>query len=271
MILALPLASGPAISTVAGVPTFVWESLLDLVGMIAAIWAVWSLAWLDMQGTLRGAFRLIAFGGLIFAFLHVQDSILRLGQFLSGSWIGLIHLGLVLLATVFFVLGLARLADSVTRWQAPASSLPSSGWWSLAVGIALSLGLLSFIAYGASPPALLWASLGLDAALVLLVGVCTVQVLRARLGGALGSALWMALIGLLIFTLDHLFQMWLSGAHIVSPALSPIIHRIVVIPAFLLFSASIDRLSRALIPQLRQRPDEQTGTFQPVGRNRSLG
>lgn len=258
------LTTSPAVPTIAGVPTFVWESILDLIGVVAAIWAIWALAWLDMQGALRRAFRLLAFGGLIFALLHVQDSVLRLGAFLPGGWIGLIHLGLVLVAMAFFVFGLARLADSVTRWQVPDGDLPSSGWRSLAVGVTISLGALCFIVYGADPSILPLALLGLDAGLALLAVVCVVQVLRARLAGALGSALWIGLLALLIFSLDHPFQMWLSSARIVAPALSPVVHRIVVIPAFLLFSASIARLSRTLAPQFQQRPGERIAATRPA-------
>lgn len=264
MTFALLLTAASAVPTIAGVPTFVWESVLDLIGVIAAIWAVWALAWLDMQGALRRAFRLLAFGGLIFALLHVQDSIVRLEKLLAGGWIQLIHLGLVLVAMAFFVFGLARLADSVTRWQAPAGTLPSSAWWSLAVGVAVSLGALGFILYGASPAALLWAELGLDAGLVLLAVVCVIQVLRARLAGALGSALWIGLVALLIFSLDHPLQLWLSSARIVAPALSPVLHRVVVIPAFLLFSVSIARLSRTLAPQFQQRPGERVAVTRPA-------
>jgi hypothetical protein len=264
MTVLLLLTSASTVPTLAGVPTFVWESILDLIGVAAAIWAVWALAWLDMQGALRRAFRLIAFGGLIFALLHVQDSVLRLGKFLAGGWVGLIHLGSVLVAMAFFVFGLARLADSVTRWQASAGDSSSSAWWSLAVGVSLSLGALSFIVYGGSPSALLWASLGLDAGLVLLAVICVIQVLRARLAGALGSALWMGLVALLIFSLDHPFQMWLSSARIVAPAVSPVLHRVVVIPAFIFFSISIARLSRTLAPQFQQHPSEQIPVARPA-------
>ena len=253
MTLLLLLNYNEAFPTVAGVPTYVWESILDLLGVVAAIWALWALAWLDVQGELRRAFGLLAYGGLIFALLHVQDSVLRLGKLLDGGWVALIHLGSVLVAMAFFMLGLARLADSITRWQA-ARKPPSTGWWSLAVGCVVSVGALCFILYGANPSAILWASLGLNAGLVVLAVACVVQVLRARLAGMLGSAIWIGLLALLIFCLDHPFQMWLYISGIVDPAFSAVIHRIVVIPAFLLFSMSISRLSRTLAPLELRRP-----------------
>lgn len=235
-----------------GLPVF-WEALLDLIGVMSAIWTVWALAWLPVEGMLRSAFRFITIGSLTFALLHVSDTVLRQGRLLPGSLVSLIHIGSMLLAMIFFVLGLARLADAVT-WEKTAER-PPLRWWPFSVGVALCLGLLSFIIYGLSASAVVWATVGISAGLVLLTAVCLVQVLRARLGGMVGSALWLALIGLVVFCLVHPLQSWLFDARIIVPSpISPVLHRLFVIPAFLLFSASIARLSRGLASPPSQAP-----------------
>lgn len=235
-----------------GLPVF-WEALLDLVGVMSAIWTVLSLAWLSVEGMLRSAFRFITLGSLTFALLHVSDTVLRQGHLLPGSLVGLIHIGSMLLAMIFFVLGLARLADAVT-WE-KTTERPPLRWWPFSVGVALCLGLLSFIIYGLSASAVVWATVGISAGLILLTVVCLVQVLRARLGGMVGSALWLALIGLMVFCLVHPLQSWLFDARIITPTpISPVLHRLFVIPAFLLFSASIARLSRGLASPMAQTP-----------------
>ena len=248
-----------AATSVFGLPAF-WEGLFDLVGVISAIWTVWALAWLPVEGMLRSAFRFITIGSLTFALLHVLDTVLRQGHLLPGSLVGLIHTGTMLLAMCFFVLGLARLADALT-WE-KAAVRPPLRWWPFAVGAAICVGMLSFIIYGLSSAAVVWATIGISAGLILLTAVCLVQVLRARLGGMVGSALWLALIGLVIFCLVHPLQAWLFDAQIIVPSpISPVLHRLFVIPAFLLFSASIARLSRGLVAPMfsssspvRERP-----------------
>ncbi len=233
-----------AAASIFGLPVF-WEALFDLVGVMSAIWTVWALAWLPVEGLLRNAFRFVTIGSLTFALLHVSDTVLRQGHLLPGSLVSLIHIGSMLLAMVFFVLGLARLADAVT-WER-TEARPPMRWWPLSVGVALCLGILSFIIYGLSASAVVWATVGISAGLILLTVVCLVQVLRARLGGMVGSALWLALLGLIVFCLVHPLQAWLFDARLITPSpISPVLHRLFVIPAFLLFSASMARLSRGL-------------------------
>ena len=233
-----------AATSVFSLPVF-WEALFDLVGVMAAIWTVWTLAWLPVEGLLRNAFRFITTGSLTFALLHVSDTILRQEHLLPGKLVSLIDIGSMLLAMIFFVLGLARLADAVT-WE-KTEARPPIRWWPFSVGVALCLGILSFIIYGVSPSAVVWATVGISAGLVLLTIVCLVQVLRARLGGQVGSALWLALLGLIVFCLVHPLQSWLFDARLITPSpISPVLHRLFVIPAFLLFSASMARLSRGL-------------------------
>jgi hypothetical protein len=235
--------------TILGIPIFVWEVLLDLLGLGAAIWSLWVLAWLDLEGALRGAFRWIVAGGLVFALLHLQDSLLRLGQFLNDDLINLIHIGSMLVVMVFMVLGMARLADVAMQWQVKAEGAPVR-LWPLAVGVAATLGALSFILYGFSALAVAWANWALQGGLILLTIACATQVLRARLGGSVGRALRWALFGLLVFSLVHPLQAWLLtiGALEYSPYFS-LLHRVFVIPAFLLFSFSISALSRAWVPK----------------------
>jgi hypothetical protein len=129
----------------------------------------------------------------------------------------------------------------------------------MAVGLSLFLLALSFIVYGFKIETVFWALMALNAGIVVLALACAVQVWRAHLGGALGGALYLALFGLLIFSLAHPAQTWFSAAHLVSGPIVPLLHRMAVIPAFLLFSASITRLSRALAPRMAQR------TVAPVG------
>jgi hypothetical protein len=231
---------------------FLWEAVLDTAGVIAAIWTLWIFAWLPFKGIAMSAFRLIAEGGVIFAFLHVLDTLFSVWTVLPRGLPTLVHFGLVLVSLVLFVLGLARLADVVTDWQLSEGQFPQVRWWPLAVALALILLATGFIIYGFNLLTLVWASYAVDAGIVVLSIACAFQVWRARLGGALGGALYLALLGLLIFSLAHPMQTWVSVAHIVSGPVGPLLHRLVVIPAFLLFNASIARLSRALTPKIQQ-------------------
>lgn len=233
-----------------GMPVFFWEVLLDLLGLGAAIWSLWMLAWLDLEGALNSAFRWIVAGGMVFALLHLQDTLLRLGKVFSGSFINLIHIGSMLIVMVFLVLGLARLADAATRWQVRAEGGAPLRLWPLSVGLAATVGALSFILYGFSPVAAGWASWALQGSLILLTIACVAQVMRARLGGSVGRALRWALLGLLVFSLVHPLQAWLFSIQVlVASPYSALFHRVFVIPAFLLFCFSISALSRAWAPK----------------------
>lgn len=239
---------------------FLWEALLDLLGVIAAIWTLWIFAWLPLKGIAMSAFRLIAVGGLIFALLHVLDTLFSVWTVLPSGLPFLIHWGLVLVSLVYFVFGLARLADAVSVLQFPQDQSPAQRWWPMAVGLSLFLLALSFIIYGFKLETVFWALMALNVGIIVLALACAFQVWRAHLGGALGGALYLALLGLLIFSLAHPAQTWFSLANIVSPELTPLLHRLAVIPAFLLFSASIARLSRALAPEMAQRTAASVGS-----------
>ena len=236
--------------TILGVPVVVWEVLFDLLGLGAAIWSLWVLAWLDLEGALRSAFRWIVAGGMVFALLHLQDTLLRLGQFLSQDLINLIHIGSMLVVMIFLVLGLARLADASIHLQTRPEGDAPLRLWPLSVACASVLGALSFILYGLSALAVAWANWALQGSLILVTIACVAQVTRARLGGSVGRALRWALLGLLVFSLVHPLQAWLLaiGALVPSPYFS-LLHRVFVIPAFLLFSFSISTLSRAWAPR----------------------
>jgi hypothetical protein len=236
--------------TMLGMPVFFWEVLLDLVGLGAAIWSMWVLAWLDLEGALRSAFRWIVAGGMVFALLHMQDSLLRLGQVFSASLINLIHIGSMVVVMVFLVLGLARLADAATAWQVRAEGGVPMRLWPLAVGVAATVEALSFILYGFSALAAAWANWALQGSLVILTIACVAQVMRARLGGSVGRALRWALLALLVFSLVHPLQSWLFSIQVlVASPYTSLFHRVFVIPAFLLFSFSISALSRAWAPK----------------------
>ncbi|HEY7122314.1 MAG TPA: hypothetical protein VH540_00040 [Ktedonobacterales bacterium] len=220
--------------------------LLDLVGLTIAIWTLWSSLWLPLGGNLLRAFRLISLGALAFALSHLMDTLIQNLQLTNLETATLIHHGTVLTAMLFFVPGLASLADALPDFAAPFPTNPQLRLWPFAVGLALTVGALSFILYGFSFEAEFWAFVGLDGSLVLLSGVCVFLVLRARLGGPIGSSLWFALLGLLIFSLAHPLQAWLYEQETYTPGTLGVLHRAVVIPAFCLFAISITNLGQKL-------------------------
>ena len=70
---------------------FIWEAILDAVGVIAAIWTVWIFAWLPLKGIAMSAFRLIAVGGVLFAVLHVLDTLFSVWKILPSGLPSLVH------------------------------------------------------------------------------------------------------------------------------------------------------------------------------------
>src|SRR5579885_428074 len=190
MFLALPLAPIVAATGVTNT-LFFSEAVLDLLGVIAAIWTLWVYVWLPLSGFTRSAFRLFVLGGMTFALLHVLDTIFQVWTVLSKGLPTLIHFGLVLVALVFFVLGLARLADAMSGFRRPQrDDVLQQRWWPLAVALALILGVSSFIIWGLNLLAIFWADVAVDAGIVVLALACAVQVWRTQLGGAIGGALW---------------------------------------------------------------------------------
>lgn len=220
--------------------------LLDLVGLAIAIWTLWSSLWLPLGGNLERAFRLITLGALAFALSHLLDTLIQNFQLTNLETATLIHHGTVLTAMLFFVPGLASLADALPNLASPSAASAQFRLWPVAVGLALTIGALSFILYGFSLEAEFWAFVGLDGSLALLSGVCVFLVLRARLGGPVGASLWFALLGLLIFSLAHPLQAWLYEQATYTPGALGVLHRAVVIPAFCLFAVSITNLGQKL-------------------------
>ena len=217
-------------------------ALLDLTGVAIAIWTLWTTTWLRLGGQLQRAFRFISFGAFAFAFSHLIDSILQL---LNLDYALLIHQGAVLTAILFFVPGLAGLTNSLPAYGRQKDK-PSLQVWPLIIGLVVVVGALSFILYGVGPLAEAWAFIGLDSGLILLSGVCLALVIRARLGGAVGHSLWLALLGLVIFSLAHPLQVWFYEETTIAPSLLGIVHRLIVIPAFFLFAFSITNVARSV-------------------------
>src|SRR5215472_3348791 len=84
---------------------------LDLAGLAVGIWVVWSSISLPLGGSLQRAFRLNGFGALTFALAHVIESLIGGLRLLSDQQNFLLTQGTVLISMLFFVPGLAGLAD----------------------------------------------------------------------------------------------------------------------------------------------------------------
>lgn len=243
-LLAIPFLAGASIPMLTSLTALQITSSIDLVDFIVAIWAWWSSASLPIGGNLRQAIRLISWGILAFAGSHLFESVTRgLHVLINGPDI-LVTQGAVLASMLFFVPGLAGLADALPVLQRSKQSQPPVRVWPLAVGLAITIGLLSFIVYGFSPQAEILALLGLDGSLVFIAGLCVFLFLRARIGGVIGRSLWFAVLGLLLFSLAHPLQAWLYEVTGLSTDALAVLHRLISSPAFILFAVSIIRLAR---------------------------
>jgi hypothetical protein len=214
-----------------------------VVGVAIAIWTLWTCFGLALGGHLRRAFGLISVGGLAFALSHVLDTILQLLNIDAAT---LIHQGAVLLAMLCFLPGLAALTDSLPPLQRAAGATDRLQLWPLAVWLTFSSSAISFILYGVSALAEAVTFLVLDGSILVLAGITIVLVVRARLGGPIGRALWLALLGLLLFSLAHPLQAWLYQATDEAAPVFNILHRLIVMPAFLLFASSLATVARGL-------------------------
>jgi hypothetical protein len=115
----------------------------------------------------------------------------------------------------------------------------------MAIGFITGIVSLSFIVYGVAPEAEAVAFAGVNACLIVMAGVCCVLLVRARIRGAVGSSLWLALLGVVIFSLAHPLQAWM----VLQPGLpdyNEVFHRLLVMPAFFLFALSLTHLARRL-------------------------
>jgi hypothetical protein len=236
------LASASKVASIPLLPVIV-EASLDVAGVAIAIWTLWTCLGLPIGGHLRRAFGLISVGGLAFALSHVLDTILQL---LGVDAAILIHQGTVLLALLCFLPGLAALTDALPPLQRAGRATAQLQPWPLVVGLIFISSAISFILYGVSALAEVATFLVLDSGILILTGIALALVVRARLGGPIGRALWLALVGLLLFSLAHPLQAWLYQiAEEATPILN-IIHRLIVMPAFLLFASSLATVARSL-------------------------
>ncbi len=219
--------------------------VLDLAGLAVGIWTVWSSISLPFGGKLQRAFQLIGFGALAFAISHLIDSIVTGLRLLSDEQAMLLMQGMVLISMLFFVPGLAGLADlRATHSARRTARFPR--FWPMVVILVIVSSALSFTLYGISPQAETAALIGLDTSIAITTVLCIALLLRARVGGVIGRSLWLAMLGLLLFSLDHPFQMWLGDKTGFPDDILAIVHRLIVIPALLLFALSIGRLARRL-------------------------
>lgn len=240
--------------------------VLDLAGLVAAIWMLWSTISLTLGGRLLLAFRFMSLGALAFALSHLADTLLQGSGALTPEVATFLHQGVVTISIFLFVAGLANLADDLPGLGASRQKASSLRLWPVVIGLALCMSALSFIVYGFSLLAEGWAFLWMEGGLVALIAVCLVLVLRARLGGSIGRSLWLAMLGLLIFGMAHPVQVWFYLNTTFAPGELSVLHRLVVIPAFVLFAASITRLGQQVDRSRRvvQAMPAHTGQIRPI-------
>ncbi len=220
--------------------------ILDLVGLTIGIWTVWSSISFPLGGKLQRAFRLIGFGSLAFASSHLIDSLIVALRLANSIQALLLTLGMVLVSMLFFVSGLAGLADLLPALPAARRQAQFPRFWPLAVTVIILVGALSFILYGISPAAEIIAFIGLNSGITIMATLCIALLLRARIGGVIGRSLWLAMVGLLLFSLAHPLQVWLAEETSIPSSNLGLLHRLIVIPSLLLFALSISSVARKL-------------------------
>lgn len=228
--------------------------VLDLMGLAVGIWAVWSSITLPLDGKLQHAFRLIGFGALAFAVSHVIDSLVGDLRLLSSEQTLLLTQGTVLISMLFFIPGLASLADVLPTLSLARRLAPIPHFWPLGIVLSLTMVAFSFILFGISPEAEAVAFIALDSIIVIIAGLCIVLLLRTRIGGVIGRSLWLAMVGLLVFSLAHPLQVWLVNASGLPDTTLAIIHRLIVMPSLMLFALSLTGLARKLSVSLYSLP-----------------
>jgi hypothetical protein len=246
-------------------PAFQIAGALDLAGLVVAIWTFWSTIQLSLGGKLLRAFRLMTVGSLAFALSHLADTLLQASRALDVEVATFLHQGVVSVAIFLFVAGLANLTDDLPMLGTREQPTPSMRLWPIVVGGALCISALSFVLYGFSLVAETWAFIWIDIGLIIMLGVCLLLALRARLGGSIGHSLWLAMLGLFIFGMAHPVQIWFYLNTTLSPGTLAIVHRLVVIPAFYLFAISITRLGQQVDRTWRaQKMGNTTDQIRPV-------
>lgn len=228
--------------------------VLDLMGLAVGIWTVWSSITLPLDGKLQHAFRLIGFGALAFAVSHVIDSLVGGLSLLSSEQTLLLTQGTVLISMLFFIPGLAGLADVLPTLSSARRLASIPHFWPLEIALALTMVAFSFILFGISPEAEAVAFIALDGIILVIAGLCIVLLLRTRIGGVIGRSLWLAMVGLLIFSLAHPLQVWLYGGIGLPDTALAIVHRLIVMPALMLFALSLTSLARKLSVSLYSLP-----------------
>lgn len=245
LLLSTFLAASPSYSHSA-VTSLVISSILDLAGLAVAIWTLWTAFSLPLGGQLKRSYRAIAWGILAFAASHLLDSLIQGTQFLNSQQ------GLILIQTavpasmLFFVWGLTGLGEALPDISSADPRNPLAVIWVLALSILITVGGFSVIFYGFSTEAEVVALIGLESGLFLLTGLCVVLLVRARLKGVVGRSLWLSMLGLLLFSLAHPLQIWLIEATTLSGDFLAVLHRIIVMPALILFALSMTRLAYQL-------------------------
>ncbi len=246
--------------------SFEISGALDLAGLLVAIWTLWSTISLTLGGRLLRAFRLISAGALAFILSHLLDLLLQITDILEAGAATFLHQSVVAIAMFLFVAGLANLADDLPGLSASRPAASSLRFWPPVVGATLGISALSFVLYGFSLVAEAWAFIWLDGSLMLLLGICLVLLLRARLGGTIGYSLWLAMLGLFIFGMAHPLQIWFYLNTTYDPGTLALLHRLAVIPAFFLFAISITRLGQKLDRFTPAHLAGQTGQARTQGR-----
>lgn len=222
------------------------SGILDLAGMAVAIWTLWTSLSLPLGGQLKHAYRCIAWGTLSFATSHLLESFFQGTQILSSEQAYMLMQATVPASILFFVWGLAGIGEALPGFSSDDQRNPFVLVWSLALNSVIAIGAFSFIFYGFSKQAEVVILIGLEGALLILTGLCVFLLIRARLRGAIGRSLWLAMAGLLIFSLAHPLEIWLIEATNISSDLLTILHRVIVMPALILFAVSITRLAHQL-------------------------
>lgn len=235
-----------AVVSARSLPALEIAAVLDFLGLAIGIWTLWSCIELPRGGPLRRAFWLISLGSLAFVLSHVLDTLLQL---LSIDEATMIHQGAVLVSVLLFLPGLASLTDALPpAREARTEAGRLLRLWPFAVGLALAISAGTFILFGVGALAESVAFFALDGSVLVLAGASIALVLRAQIGGAVGRSLWLALLGLLLFSLAHPVQVWFYEATAYPPDLLGVVHRLIVMPALFLFASSITRVARSLSP-----------------------
>lgn len=227
---------------------------LDLTGLAVAVWTLWSSISLPLGGKLQRAFRLIGFGAVAFASSHLLELLLAGFQVLPGNGDFVLTQGNVLVSMLIFVPGLADLADVLPTLPSARQLAPFPRIWPAGIGLTVAIGALCFIVYGFTPEAEIITLIGLDASLIFTAILCVFLLLRARIGGVIGRSLWLALVGLLLFSLAHPLQIWLVEESSLPATTLAVLHRLIVMPSLILFALSIARVARSLSYSLTVRP-----------------